>query len=70
MNYCRVYWGTHGCVLPRDHEEDCHCDCCECTGEIHDESCAAFPPYYGSNTFFYGDDSGRKKVCAPAETAG
>ena len=52
---CRVYWGSHGCCLPRGHEGDHWCDCCEC--EDHPEpGCVAGPPYFGINTHFYGDD--------------
>ena len=27
-DYCRVYWASHGCVLPRGHEGRRHV--CEC----------------------------------------
>jgi hypothetical protein len=61
---CRVYWGTHGCQLPRGHDsaiEPHVCSCCDCrphTGEPDDENviCVGRPPYYGSETWFYGED--------------
>lgn len=60
---CRVYWGSHGCDLPRGHERPCECDCCTCPPEQHPLSpevtgylCVAKPPYYGSDTKFYGED--------------
>ena len=34
---CRVYWGSHGCKLPRGHEGPCECDCCVCRGEHTDQ---------------------------------
>jgi hypothetical protein len=63
---CRVYWGSHGCDLPRGHPADQphDCGCCEC-GEHHpypdwpDENvlCVSRPPYYGPDTKFYGEDA-------------
>lgn len=63
---CRVYWGSHGCELPRGHPEDVphECDCCRC-GEHHPYPewpdtqvlCVALPPYYGPGTRFYGEDA-------------
>jgi hypothetical protein len=58
--YCDVNWGSHGCMRERGHDGDCWCDCCEC--DPHDETslerygCVAGPPYYGTDTKFYGDD--------------
>jgi hypothetical protein len=63
QNYCRVYWGSHGCKYPRGHEGDHKCICCEC--EVHPEFdsegslCAGAYPYYGvidMETVFYGED--------------
>jgi hypothetical protein len=59
--FCRVYWGTHGCNLERGHPGDCECDCCDCVDHASnplDEGvlCVAKPPYYGPDTRFYGDD--------------
>ncbi len=53
---CRVYWGSHGCVLPRGHEGDCEC-CCECDDQ-HGTTlcCVGKSPYYGPDTRFYGED--------------
>lgn len=65
--YCRVYWGGHGCMHPRGHGPEIPhaCDCCEC--EQHPDpdpgnldsapSCVAAPPYYGEHTHFYGEDA-------------
>ena len=54
---CRVYWGSHGCDLTRGHRGDCDCGCCEC--ESHpdpDSGCVGKAPYYGPDTWFYGED--------------
>lgn len=59
--WCRVYWGTHGCQHPRGHDGPHECDCCEC--EHHpdpDSGCVAKPPYYAivdAETRFYGEDA-------------
>lgn len=58
MEPCRVYWGSHGCKLPRGHEGQ---HICECFGEIEldlDVLNVGGPPYYGAETTFYGDDVG------------
>lgn len=55
-NYCRVYWGSHGCKYDRGHEGPHECDCCECDGPCKPE-CVAKPPYYGEDTHFYGEDA-------------
>lgn len=63
---CRVYWGSHGCLLGRRHAGEHHCDCCKCpatqsgtngTFILHDDECVAYAPYYGKNTKFYGEDA-------------
>lgn len=61
-NPCRVYWGSHGCHLERGHEGHHMCDCCDCevhTGEPDEDNitCVATFPYYGPDTYFYGEDS-------------
>jgi hypothetical protein len=59
---CRVYWGSHGCELPRGHEGDCVCcdEPCppgECVNAGADCTCnVGTPPYYGPETRFYGED--------------
>ncbi len=67
FEWCRVYWGSHGCELERGHVErdgtPHDCGCCQC-GEHHpypdwpDEGvlCVAQEPYYGPGTNFYGED--------------
>jgi hypothetical protein len=64
-NKCRVYWGTHGCMLERGHSGDHLCSCSV------DEDGSLLPhmnedpeggnvgraPYYGPDTKFYGEDS-------------
>lgn len=60
---CGVNWGTHGCRFDKGHDEPHECDCCECpdhaASNIDDEGamCAAKPPYYGPETYFYGEDA-------------
>ena len=54
---CRVYWGSHGCARPRGHEGDHWCYCCECADHPDDAGCVAGPPYYGSDTRYYGEDA-------------
>lgn len=61
-----VYWGSHGCALGRGHSGQCACDCCELPDEHDGETapshdgdgvlCVAYPPYYGADTKFWGDD--------------
>lgn len=58
---CSVYWGSHGCKLAKNHKGYCECDCCICDDEHTSEPidgfcCVAKFPYYGNNTWFYGDD--------------
>jgi hypothetical protein len=55
---CRVYWGSHGCVLDRGHEGDCLCSCCECPDHAAEPilGCVGAAPYYGEATRFYGED--------------
>jgi hypothetical protein len=59
--YCRTYWGTHGCALPRLHDGPCWCDCCECQQHPDpDSGCVGGPPYYGPETEFFGEDVKQK----------
>lgn len=55
---CDVYWGSHGCDLPRGHDDWHWCDCC--TGPNHSEQnsgCVGAYPYYGVGKFrFAGAD--------------
>lgn len=39
---CRVYWGSHGCRLPRGHDGQ--------------HECCVTAPYHGRLTRFYGED--------------
>lgn len=60
--FCPVYWGSHGCTLPRFPEHEHCCNCCECPGGHGPDSldrygCVASPPYYGPATRFYGEDA-------------
>lgn len=54
---CEVYWGSHGCELPRGHHQTdgpdryCRCDCVD-PGDTGD---GAYP-YFGPETMFYGRD--------------
>ena len=69
MNYCRVYWGSHGCDLERGHDGPHECACCDCPEGRHNGTdaptlidaenvyCVAKPPYYGPGTNFYGEDA-------------
>lgn len=57
---CRVYWGSHGCHLPRGHhrltpEFERYCRC-ECADDEEDGNVGGFP-YYGNGTSFYGEDA-------------
>lgn len=62
---CRVYWGSHGCCLPRGHDGPHLCECAN--GEdgptdpradtVADAINVGAPPYYGPETTFYGDDA-------------
>jgi hypothetical protein len=57
---CRVFWGSHGCHLPRGHEGPHDCGCCECEDHERDheeEGCVATAPFYGPETRFYGEDA-------------
>jgi len=61
---CRVYWGSHGCVSWRGHPGKCRCDCCLCPAEVaHEPECVAYPPYYGLETRFYGEDVQARGLC-------
>lgn len=50
---CRVYWGSHGCDLPRGHDGP---HICECADRSEPGNVGA-PPYYGPDTIFYGEDA-------------
>ena len=52
---CRVFWGSHGCDLPRDHPGPCLCTSCW-DPEDMDGYVGAWP-YYGPETQFYGEDA-------------
>ena len=68
-NDCRVYWGSHGCNLERGHEGGHVCPCCDCPPGRHngvdaptlvdDDGviCVSREPYYGPETYFYGEDA-------------
>ncbi len=55
---CRVYWGSHGCHLPRGHDGPHLCDCADWPDWQTDDEAdnVGTPPYYGPNTRFYGED--------------
>lgn len=54
---CRVYWGSHGCRLPRDHDGHHFCCCrCDCHPDPN-SGCVGAWPYYGPETNFYGEDA-------------
>lgn len=68
---CRVYWGTHGCCLPRGHEAMGIGHFCECAwwwDQPQDAAARASdaaegiynpgaPPHYGKHTGYYGEDA-------------
>lgn len=65
---CQVYWGSHGCMFERGHPgpHECHhCDCYDHEGRagnrMDDDGeewlCVCKPPYYGPDTYFYGEDA-------------
>jgi len=72
FEWCRVYWGSHGCDLQRGHVErdgtPHDCGCCECEHHPYpnwpDEGvlCVAKEPYYGPGTNFYGEDATPESV--------
>lgn len=56
FEYCRVYWGSHGCDLWRGHVGP-HI-CLTCWDEDGDnEGYVGSWPYYGPDTNFYGEDA-------------
>lgn len=66
MNHCRVYWGSHGCSLERGHAGLCICSCAfgedgpqDPRADFIEEGVlnVGAPPYYGPDTFFYGEDA-------------
>lgn len=54
MKECRVYWGSHGCMLERGHDGPHVCDC---AGDPEIQERVGKPPYYGADTLFYGEDA-------------
>lgn len=62
---CRVYWGSHGCYLPRGHDGPHLCECAFSGNAGNDprgdniEAAlnVGAPPYYGAGTNFYGEDA-------------
>lgn len=54
--FCRVYWGSHGCALPRGHVGDHICGCAWKDTQPGVANVGA-PPYYGAGTHFYGEDA-------------
>ena len=64
VEHCRVYWGSHGCDLPRGHEGPHRCVCADDPGYDRDTRLypngsrnVGAPPYYGPDTVFYGEDA-------------
>ena len=62
---CRVYWGSHGCELPRGHEGPHRCVCADdegvdpvTRGYVTEPGVfnVGAPPHYGPETRFYGED--------------
>ena len=58
---CDVYWGSHGCGRKPNHGGGHRCDCCRFP-RLHfilhrKTGCVGARPYYGKETFFYGDDA-------------
>lgn len=62
---CRVYWGSHGCMLERGHEGGHFCTCTygedgemlPHASELGDNGNVGRAPYYGPETCFYGEDA-------------
>lgn len=68
MADCRVYWGSHGCIFERGHDGPCLCTCTFVDDDptkpllphMDDDpenGNVGRPPYYGSDTWFYGEDA-------------
>lgn len=54
---CRVYWGSHGCMLPRGHQGPHLCECSLKPPPTNPNVVnVGAPPYYGPDTRFYGED--------------
>ncbi len=56
---CEVFWGSHGCDLPRGHDGYCRCDCAddEDAVPLAEGGCnVGAYPYYGPETILYGRD--------------
>ena len=59
MNYCRIYWGSHGCDLERGHEGNHRCGCAD-DPQFQGPGNVGGYPYYGRwMTWFYGEDAPR-----------
>lgn len=57
MSRCDVYWGSHGCELPKGHEKiGLPHVCLSCFDPDDMDGYVGAPPYYGPDTKFYGDD--------------
>jgi hypothetical protein len=55
---CDVYWGSHGCHLPYGHKAaGLPHACLSCFDPDDMDGYVGTPPYYGSETSFYGDDA-------------
>ena len=56
---CRVYWGSHGCDLPRGHDPAIPHMCLSCLPGYGEDmgGYVGMPPYYGTDTRFYGEDA-------------
>lgn len=64
MKRCRVYWGSHGCMYERGHGGPHECACAfdeqgnrEPREDEDGVENVGAPPYYGSDTRFYGEDA-------------
>lgn len=64
---CRVYWGSHGCMLERDHDGPHICSCAPrgalergyLTADERADGNVGAPPYYSEATNFWGEDAVR-----------
>lgn len=54
---CRVYWGSHGCRFERGHDGPHECECAAAEHEAEGIENVGAPPYYGPDTWFYGEDA-------------
>jgi hypothetical protein len=69
VDECRVYWGSHGCDLERGHLGPHVCQTCWDSDDT--DGYVGTWPYYGPDTFFYGEDAPEAAalVATPPETA-